>query len=465
MSSKIKITLDDVKAELDKRKYNKLDYWFPEDGPLSRHNYPKHMKFIEDTASFRQVCMMAANRVGKSEVGAFVAACHLTGKYPDWYKGKKFRKPVSGIVAGETSMLVRDSLQEKLMGPPNDYGSGYIPKDLIVTKRPRHGLADALDTVVIKHVSGGESLLQFQSYDQGREKFQATARHFVLLDEEPPLEIYLECLLRTMTTGGLILSTFTPLKGISRTVLHIKEQEKEGFASIINATWDDAPHLTEQDKDELFRSLPPHQRDARSRGIPSLGSGAVYPVSETDVVIEPFEIPRHYDWVYGLDVGWNNTAAVCLAYNRDYDIAYVTHEYKRGQVEPAVHAQALKAFGDIGGVIDPASRGRNQKDGDDLLSLYKELGLKLSVADNGVSSGILDVYQRFSSGRLKIFKNCVQTLEEYRIYRRDEKGNIVKENDHLMDALRYAIVSGLSCAKPKGMTGRRPIAPTSRGMF
>lgn len=408
---------------------------------------------------------MAANRVGKTEVGAFVAACHLTGEYPDWYDGKRFDKPTSVICAGETGMLVRDSLQEKLMGPYRDVGSGLIRKNLIIDKRSRQGIADAFDTVTVRHKSGGESLLQFQSYDQGREKFQATARHLILLDEEPPLSIYLECLLRTMTTGGLVLSTFTPLKGVSHTVLHIQQQEKEGLAAVINATWDDAPHLTDEDKEELFRSLPPHQRDARSRGIPSLGSGAIYPVSEQDVICEPFEIPPYYDWCYGLDVGWNNTASVAIAYNRDFDTAYVVQEYKRGQVEPIVHTQAIKTFGEIPGVVDPAARGRNSKDGDDLMRLYRELGLTLTPADNGVSSGILEVYQRLSSGRLKIFSTCTQTLEEYRLYRRDEKGNIVKENDHLMDALRYAIMSGLALARPRGMLRKRPVVPAERGRF
>lgn len=461
----LKITTEHVRAELDRRKYNKIDYMFPDKGDLRRELYTKHLKFISDTANFRQVCMMAANRVGKTEVGTFIAACHLTGEYPDWYDGKRFDKPVSGIVAGETGTLVRDSLQEKLLGSITDIGSGLIRKSAILTKRPRQGIADAFDTVHIRHRSGWESLLQFQSYDQGREKFQATARHFILLDEEPPLSIYLECLLRTMTTDGMVLSTFTPLKGISHTVLHIRQQERDGMASIVNATWDDAPHLSEKDKEELFNSLPPHQRDARSKGIPSLGSGAVYPVPESDVICEPFEIPKFYDWCYGLDVGWNNTASVAIAYNRDYDMAYVVHEYKRGQVEPAVHAQAIKAFGEIPGVVDPASRGRGQKDGDDLLRLYRELGLKITPADNGVSSGILEVYQRMSSGRLKIFSTCTQTLEEFRLYRRDEKGNIVKENDHLMDALRYGIMSGLSLSKAKGMLNKRPVVPASRGQF
>lgn len=461
----LKITEQDIRNELDRRKYNKIDRVFPETGEFARHLYKKHLQTIDDTANFRQVCMMAANRVGKSDTGCYVTATMLTGEYPEWWNGKRFKTPISCIVAGETSLLVRDSLQEKLFGPYSDIGSGFIRKHLIDNKKPKHGIPNAIDTADIKHTSGGLSLVQFQSYDQGREKFQATARHLVLLDEEPPLEVYLECLLRTMTTNGTVLSTFTPLKGVSHTVLHIRNQAEKGLASVINATWDDAPHLSEQDKKELMDSLPPHQKDARSKGIPSLGSGAIYPVVESDIIVEPFEIPSFYEWVYGLDVGWNNTAAVAIAYNRDFDIAYVVNEYKRGQVEPVVHAQAIKAFGEIPGVIDPASRGRNQKDGDDLLSIYRELGLKVTEADNGVSAGIMEVYQRLSSGRLKIFNTCKSTLEEYRLYRRDEKGNIVKENDHLMDALRYGIMSGLALAKPRGMMNRRPVVPKERGRF
>lgn len=461
----LKITTQDIKAELDRRKYNKIDQMFPDTGEFARHLYHKHLQVIEDTSQFRQVCMMAANRVGKTDLGCYITATMLTGQYPDWWNGKRFNTGISCIAAGETSLLVRDSLQLKLMGPYHDIGSGLIRKDSIINKRPRAGIADAIDLVNINHVSGGESLLQFQSYDQGREKFQATARHLILLDEEPPLEIYLECLLRTMTTNGTVLSTFTPLKGISHTVLHIRDQKNKGLSSIINATWDDAPHLSEDDKKELMESLPPHQKDARSKGIPAIGSGAIYQVAESDVVCEPFEIPEYYEWVFGMDVGWNNTAAVAIAYNRDFDQAYIVHEYKRGQAEPSVHAQAIKAFGEMPGVIDPASRGRNQKDGTDLLSLYRELGLRITEADNGVSAGLLEVYQRLSSGRLKIFRTCQKTLEEYRIYRRDEKGNVVKENDHLMDAMRYGIISGLAIAKPRGKIGRRPLAPKERGMF
>ena len=437
---KINITADDLKAELNKRKYNKKDYWFPDSGKLSRFGYQKHMQFIEATATHRECVLMAANRIGKTECAAYIVACHLTGIYPHWWNGKRFKKPINALVAGETGKLVRDSIQLKLLGAPSDIGTGMIPKDCILEKRPKAGTPDAVDIAYIKHISGGQSILQFQSYDQGRTAFQATERDLIELDEEPPLDIYAECLIRTMTTNGIVLSTFTPLKGVSETVLALQEKAEKNQISMTIATWDDAPHLTEADKTELMASLPPHQRDARSKGVPALGSGAVYQIPDSEITCQPFEIPAHFKQLYGFDVGWNNTAAAWGAYDPDSDIIYVTSDYKRGQCEPAIHASSIRARGDwIKGAIDPASRGRSQSDGEQLIWLYGQQGLVLMLADNTVEAGVFEVYERLSTGRLKVFKTCNDLITEYRLYRRDDKGRIVKTNDHIMDAMRYMV--------------------------
>lgn len=441
-----------------------MDYMFPDSGPLKRSGYVKHMDFIKSTNKFRESCFLAANRSGKTETGAYATAVWLTGLYPDWWDGKVFKRPTNILVAGETGKLVRDSLQEKLLGPTSARGTGLIPKDHIIAIRPKSGIPDAVDTVRVKHIGGGESILQFQSYDQGREAFQATARDVVWEDEEPPINIHNENLIRTMTTGGIVILTFTPLRGLSDTVLSLQKKQEDGLCTITSATWDDAPHLSESAKTELMAALPPYQRDARSKGIPQLGSGAIYPVPESEIVISPIQIPPHWKVCYGLDVGWNNTAAVWLAHDVQSDTVYITHDYKKGQAEPALHASAIRAKGGYIGAIDPASRGRGQKDGEQLIKLYKDQGLDLVLADNTVEAGIFDVYERLTTGRLKIFSSCIQTLEEYRIYRRDEKGRVVKQNDHLMDALRYAIRTGLKNAvyakpqtvvDPYAQTGKR----------
>lgn len=210
---------------------------------------------------------------------------------------------------------------------------------------------------------------------------------------------------------------------------------------VVMATWDDVPHLTDEQRQELWDSIPPYQRDARAKGIPQLGSGAIYPVPESEIVCDPFEIPDWWPRIYGLDVGWNRTAAIWGAWDRESDVVYLYSEHYQGHAEPSVHAEAIRARGHwIPGEIDPASRGRGQKDGQQLMQNYMDLGLHISPAQNAVEGGIHQVFMRLASGRLKVFRTCVNWLSEFRLYRRDQHGKVVKEGDHLMDAMRYLIM-------------------------
>jgi hypothetical protein len=213
-------------------------------------------------------------------------------------------------------------------------------------------------------------------------------------------------------------------------------------------SWGDVPHLSQKQQDLLLDAIPPHQRDARTKGIPLLGAGQIYPVQESMVTCEAFELPTHWPRAYGMDVGWNRTAAIWGAWDRESDTVYLYSEHYAGQQPPAVHADAIRARGRwITGAIDPASAGANQKDGTRLIDEYRNLDLFIVPADNSVEAGIMACYQRMAAGRLKIFRTLRSTISELRIYRRNEDGKIVKENDHLMDALRYLIMTGMMHAR------------------
>jgi hypothetical protein len=149
-----------------------------------------------------------------------------------------------------------------------------------------------------------------------------------------------------------------------------------------------------------------------------------------------------------MDVGWNRTAVIWQAWDREADVVYLYAEHYRGAAEPPIHAEAIKARGEwMHGVIDPAAHGRAQSDGEQLITTYRKLGLHLTDAVNAVEAGIYAVWTRLSTGRLKVFASCQNWLDEYRIYQRDENGKIVKVQDHLMDATRYLIMSGLIIAR------------------
>lgn len=216
---------------------------------------------------------------------------------------------------------------------------------------------------------------------------------------------------------------------------------------LITAGWDDVPHLEPDAKQELLDETPEWLRDARAKGIPSLGQGAIYPIPEARIKCDPFAIPDHWPRCYSLDVGWNWTAVLWCAFDRDNLTKYIYGEYKAGQALPSVHADAIKARGEwIPGLIDPAAANRAQRDGERLMEEYTGLGLKLTKADNAVNAGLVKCWRDLSIGRTKVFSTLQQFFGEYRLYRRNEKGEIVKQNDHLMDDMRYIHNSGASVA-------------------
>lgn len=449
-----------IQQELERRRARRKIYtYYPDTGAYRRELYRKHLEFFRAGATHRERAAICANRVGKTEgMGGYETVMHLTGDYPAWWPGKRFDHPIEAWASGKTMETTRDIIQAKLLGPPDresDWGTGLIPGNAILGFTRRRGVSNALDTIMVRHVSGGVSILGLKAYEQGRGKYEGTAKHVIWNDEEPPLDVYTEALMRTMTVDGIVLNTFTPLEGITEVVLMFMPGGKPAEAGQIAgsrycvfADWDDVPHLDEKAKKELYDSLPPHQREARSKGVPSLGSGAIYPVAEESITVDDFLIPKHWRKAYALDVGWNCTACVWGATDPETLISYLYSAYKGGQQEPVIHSAAIKGRGAwIPGTIDPAARGRGQKDGEQLLAMYQDNGLDLVTANNAVEAGLYDTWTALSTGQLKVFRSLKGWFDEFRLYRRDEKGRVVKEFDHYMDVTRYWWMTGRNIAK------------------
>lgn len=200
----------------------------------ARSKYEKHMEFFAAGAESRERCFMAGNRVGKSfSGGGYETACHLTGLYPEWWEGRRFQHPISAWAAGDTYETTRDIVQLTLLGEVS-YGRnrkimdgrGVIPGECLGEPTWRSGVQNLVDTIPIQHASGGRSWLSLKSYDQGRKAFQGTGRHLIWFDEEPPMDVYNEALIRTATLGGITMLTFTPLSGLSEVVLSFMPQDQ-----------------------------------------------------------------------------------------------------------------------------------------------------------------------------------------------------------------------------------------------
>lgn len=233
---------------------------------------------------------------------------------------------------------------------------------------------------------------------------------------------------------------------------------------LVQAGWNDIPHLDERTKRAMLAGTPPYMRESRSKGTPSRGAGAIWTTPEEAFVVKPFPIPDYWPRVYALDVGWNRTACLWGAYHREISCWYLYTEHYRGKAVPSVHATAIKARGEwIPGLVDPAARGRSQDEGKQLIASYGQLGLSLMPAINGVDIGLDRTWELFETGRLKVFSTLPYWLFEYRLYHRDEKGDVVKKNDHLMDCTRYIVMSGASRAKVKPLQNRNAIGSAAGG--
>lgn len=392
--------------------------------------------------------LRAGNQQGKTHAGAAEVAYHATGLYPDWWAGRRFKQPVMIWCASNTGETTRDNPQRALMGVVGERGTGMIPGDLLGEVKLAIGVADLVDYAKVRHVSGGWSTIRFKHYSQGREKWQGPPVHVVWLDEEPPADIYSEAQARTIATGGSIFTTFTPLLGMTDVVKKLLNTPAD-----VNMTIEDAAHIPEAERARIIASFPAHEREARTKGIPILGSGRIFPVAEEDITCEAFAIPPHWVHIGGIDFGWDHpTAAVHLAWDRDTDTVYVTATHRQREAVPLLHATALKSWGPFPWAWPHDGLQHDKGSGEQLAEQYRAHGLnmlpeRITFPDgsNGVEAGLMDMLDRMLTGRLRVFSHLADWFDEYRLYHRKD-GKIVKEFDDLMSATRYGLM-GLRFAK------------------
>jgi phage terminase large subunit-like protein len=415
-------------------------------------------------------------------------ACHLTGLYaPDW-PGRKFTKPIKAWAVGESLKMCRDIMQKKLCGEPGDveaFGSGMIPKHLLPVDGVvmARGEGNAYDTIQVRHKSGGVSTLRFRTYSAGRTALQGETLDFIWLDEEPDdFEVYSECLARISATGGCLIVTFTPLRGMSGISIRYR-QEHSPDRTFVQMGIDDVPpaegdsgsgsddvppgHLPLADRARIIEGFPAHEREARSRGEPMLGEGRVYATPESGAsggIVEDedhLSWPSYWPWGWGMDPGAGHPfgAALCC-FDNDQKIMHIVAEVRMSDATIAQHVTSMRQiekslFNSLGMEIPvawPADTGvRDRQTMQPLTKLYAQYGLKMMMepaslpgitgqAKFSLEGGVAEIDAWERAGKWKVHRRCLAYLEERRLYHRKD-GEIVRLRDDVLAAARYAFMN------------------------
>ena len=419
-------------------------------GPQNIGPYNWQVDFHNAGANYVERCLMAANQVGKTRTGGAETAIHATGKYPDWWKGKKFTRPVEIWVGSETNQSSRDIVQKELIGD-SDVGGWIPPNAILKTNYRQCGIPGVIESLLVRHASGGTSKIGFMTYEQGRRKWQGVKMDVLWMDEEPPSDVFSEALIRLIARQGIMYLTFTPLEGVGETVRHFIDGGPG--VKVFSATWDDAPHLNKERKEQLINSIPIHERKTRTQGVPMVGTGLVYPVNEEDIKCDPFKIPPHYARICGIDFGFDHPfAAAWIAWDRDQDVIYLYDTYDQIGETPAYHVEAIKKRGETIPVSWPHDGQQREKSSGIHLAdqfrtqhrLESMLGFSARY-DNDKGGGqdtepiVMEINERMRTGRFKVFRHLDRYFRELRMYHRKD-GQIVKKNDDILAAVHYAVM-------------------------
>ncbi len=445
--------------------------------------YDWQKRFATATAEHSSCMLMAGNRVGKTRTGLTIDAMHILGDYPDDYHGHRFEGAPLIWLLGYSMEKTRDLLQTPLFGrlEGGKWTGGLIPPDRIIDHKSATGTSGAMREVRVKHSSGGISTVQLWSYSQGQHALMGDSVDWYHIDEEPKDKaIYPQVLTRTATgdqgIGGRGILTFTPENGRTELVVQFMDAPAPG-QYMQRATWDDAKHLSQRVKDELLAQYPAWQRDMRSKGLPLLGAGLIFDFADDVIRCQPFECPPHWFVVNGMDFGWDHPQAhVQLWHDRDADVIYVAHAWKKSKITPDAAWGAVKHWASNVPTAWPHDGLQSEKSsGDQQREAYRRAGWEMmpdhatwQAGGNGVEAGLVEFYQRMLDGRFKVFSHLTDWFDEKLNYHRDEDGKIVKVNDDLLSATRYAYMmlryakQRVHCSATSAVqVAPRPITPKS----
>jgi phage terminase large subunit-like protein len=428
--------------------------------------YPTQLKFFAAGGTgVHQRLIYGGNQTGKTLCDAAELAWHLTGDYPDWWVGLRFTKPIRAWAAGESTTLVRDTMQRHLCGPRNDFGTGLIPLESFA-KAPVMvpGGTGAIDTVFVTHMTDGKvdgtSELSFKSFEQRREKLQSESVDFIWIDERPDEELYNELYARTIATNGHLIVSYTPIgEGAAAGLTYRFLTEPSADRAVFRIPSEEALHISAARREEVAAGLPDHERETRLEGTPQLGTGPIFPIELLPAIIKNVNIddqaviPNWTKWTVGIDFGFDHPfAAVLIAWDAQTGHVWVLDSFAMTRSSALYHVQRIHAM--TKGLRVPVAwphdgSVHDKGSGLALKDQYKNFGANMmpthavnrSSGKNDLLPSIEEIRELMYSGRLTIAAHNTELLEEIRHYHRDHDYRVSKQRDDLISALRYAVMS------------------------
>jgi phage terminase large subunit-like protein len=452
----IKLARQTLSSAERRRKFQRIDFldtafW-----------YSTQLRFFADGSSgVHQRLLYGGNQTGKTLCCAAEVCWHLTGLYPIWWRGKQFTKPIRCWVVGESSTLMRDTVQKHLCGGRDEFGQGLIPLESF-PKSPImvSGGTGAMDTAFVKHHTDGKmdgtSSVSFKSFEMRRERLQSETIDLVWIDERPSEQIYSELLARTSAADGHIIVSYTPIgEGAAAGITYRFLSEPSADRSVHRITGGEAKNISEVRRAELGGQYTEAERETRLEGIPQLGSGPVFPVELLPTMIKTFnpdDIPSWARHCVGIDFGFDHPfAAVYIAWAHDTGNVWVIDSFRMERSSALYHVQRVHsmtkglripiAYPHDGHVHDKGS-------GLALAGQYKNFGANMMASHavnhgaktNNVEPALEEMRELMFTGKLAIAGHNTELIEELRHYHRDEDFRVVKTNEDLVSALRYAIM-------------------------
>lgn len=459
--SELSMKLRAVEAELARRRAS--DH-------LARYNSggKKHKKQLAfHKCKKRNRWVFGGNRSGKTECGAVEAVWMARGSHPY----RKNREQVFGWVVSPTMQVQRDVAQKKVL---HYLRPDWIADIVMVSGRKDSPSSGIVDQIIVKNVFGGTSVIGFKSCDQGRERFQGSSLDFVWFDEEPPQDIYEECLMRVIDRQGDIFGTMTPLKGLTFVYEKIylnRANDPEIWYEFME--WADNPYLSKKEIAALTASMDEQTLLSRRYGRFASREGLVYPEFDENVhVIQPFTVPKEWQVCISIDPGLKNPlSAHWYAMDWDGNVYVVAEHYAAGK-DVDYHANAIReisrkigwkcdAQGRVEALIDSAAGQRTLAASKSVAELFAERGILVSTrVDKDLFAGIERVksYLNQKNGLpdLYIFSGCVNMIREFKSYFWGSGDNPIKRDDHAMDELRYFLMDRPKL--PRADVGKSEIA-------